>query len=189
MLVTNCTCSLGRFFPWHFLVLPTNFNDKGLNLILAVGFFCPLMQTLFALSSMFLGCRFCKHSTLVNWTYWTFNKPSLSVWSLLQKNCRMSHTASKPGLQEQLCQSCCPMSLSHIIFTLYSCFSILQLQQTWYSANKHTYHMQGQINSFADLILIQKSQLWFTTYSIHLKKQDWQANANMQCWWCTLLDN
>lgn len=31
--------------------------------------------------------------------------------------------------------------------------------------------MQGQINSFADLILIQKSQLWFTTYSIHLKKK------------------
>lgn len=80
MLVTNCTCSLGRFFPWHFLVLPTNSNDKGLNVILAAGFFCPLMQTPFALSSMFLGCRFCKHSTLVNWTYWMLNKPSLTVW-------------------------------------------------------------------------------------------------------------
>lgn len=62
------------------LACPTNqLQWQRFNAILAAGFFCPLMQTPFALPSMFLGCRFCKHSTLVNWTYQMFNKPSLTV--------------------------------------------------------------------------------------------------------------
>lgn len=128
MLVTNCTCSLSRFFPWHFLVLPTNSNDKGLNVILAAGFFCPLMQTPFALSSMFLGCRFCKHSTLVNWTYWMLNKPSLTVWKSPAKKIAGYHIqhpnlGSKNNWVKVAVLSLCPTPSSHSLLLVFQSFS------------------------------------------------------------------
>lgn len=136
------------------LACPTNqLQWQRLNVILAAGFFCPLMQTPFALSSIFLGCRFCKHSTLVSWTYWMFNKPTLTVWKSPAKILQdVTNRIQTWAPKTTWSQRCCPLSLSHTILTFSSpCFLILQLQHISTATMvlcKQTHLLYARMNQF-----------------------------------------
>lgn len=176
------------------LACPTNqLQWQRLDVILAPGFFCPLMQTPFALSSIFLGCRFCKHSTLVNWTYWMFNKPTVTVWKspakILQDVTYSIQTWAPRTTVSKLLSFVFVPHHPHFFLSLFFNPSITTHLNSKHGTLQTNTLTISKDKSLTDLILILKSQLWFTTYSIYLKKQDWHANANVQCWWCTLLDN
>lgn len=177
------------------LACPTNqLQWQRLNVILAAGFFCPLMQTPFALSSIFLGCRFCKHSTLVNWTYWMFNKLSLTVWkSPAKKNCKMSCTSKTWAPRTTVSKLLSFVFVPHhppFFFSLFFNPSVaIHLNSKHGTLQTNTPY--ARTNQFIHWLNFNSEKPLMIYYIFYLfrKKQDWHANANMQCWWCTLLDN